>query len=58
MIYLDNAATSAIKPETVYKTLDRYTRLHSANAGRGTNDESLFFRECDTRGAGYGRRAF
>lgn len=42
MIYLDNAATSAIKPETVYKTLDRYTRLHSANAGRGTNDESLF----------------
>ena len=42
MIYLDNAATSAIKPETVYETLDRYTRLHSANAGRGINDESLF----------------
>lgn len=42
MIYLDNAATSLIKPETVYKTLDSFTRLHSANAGRGTNRESLF----------------
>ena len=42
MIYLDNAATSAIKPEAVYRTLDTFTRHHSANAGRGANEESLF----------------
>lgn len=42
MIYLDNAATSAIKPECVYKTLFEYTINHSANAGRGTSSESLF----------------
>lgn len=42
MIYLDNAATSAIKPESVYETLDNFTRLHSSNAGRGINDGSLF----------------
>lgn len=42
MIYLDNAATSAIKPEIVYETLDKFTRYHSANAGRGMSRESLF----------------
>ncbi len=42
MIYLDNAATSAVKPEIVYRTLDEFTRHHSANAGRGINKESLF----------------
>lgn len=42
MIYLDNAATSAIKPESVYRTMEVFTRYHSANAGRGTNSESLF----------------
>lgn len=42
MIYLDNAATSAQKPEIVYETLDKYTRYHSANAGRGANSASLF----------------
>ena len=42
LIYLDNAATSAIKPEAVYRTLDEFTRRHSANAGRGASEESLF----------------
>lgn len=42
MIYLDNAATSAVKPEAVYRTLDSFTRNHSANAGRGASKESLF----------------
>lgn len=42
MIYLDNAATSAKKPEAVYRTLEEYTLYHSANAGRGSHAESLF----------------
>ncbi len=42
VIYLDNAATSAQKPEIVYETLSSFTRFHSANAGRGTSEESLF----------------
>ncbi|OWK37995.1 cysteine desulfurase [Fimbriiglobus ruber] len=35
MIYLDNAATSFPKPETVYQALDRYARTALANPGRG-----------------------
>jgi cysteine desulfurase family protein len=34
MIYLDNAATSFPKPETVYQTLDRFARTTLANPGR------------------------
>lgn len=34
MIYLDNAATSFPKPESVYQTLDRFARESLANPGR------------------------
>jgi cysteine desulfurase family protein len=34
-IYLDNAATSWPKPETVYEAVDRYQRENGATAGRG-----------------------
>jgi cysteine desulfurase / selenocysteine lyase len=34
MIYLDNAATSFPKPETVYQALDRFARQSLANPGR------------------------
>jgi cysteine desulfurase family protein len=34
MIYLDNAATSFPKPESVYQTLDRFARQSLANPGR------------------------
>lgn len=36
MIYLDNAATTYPKSETVYKTLDRANRELAVNAGRGS----------------------
>jgi len=35
MIYLDNAATTFPKPETVYDTVDRFQRNYAVNAGRG-----------------------
>ena len=35
MIYLDNAATSFPRPETVYVEMDRVNRTLSVNAGRG-----------------------
>src|SRR5438874_3691983 len=34
MIYLDNAATSFPKPESVYQALDRFARSRLANPGR------------------------
>src|SRR5215467_8785305 len=34
MIYLDNAATSYHKPESVYQALDRFARQSLANPGR------------------------
>ncbi len=34
MIYLDNAATSFPKPETVYQALDKFARTSLANPGR------------------------
>lgn len=34
MIYLDNAATSFPKPESVYAAMDRFARHHLANPGR------------------------
>jgi len=35
MLYLDNAATSYPKPESVYKELDGYLQREGANPGRG-----------------------
>ncbi len=41
MIYLDNAATSFPKPETVYQTLDRFARQQLANPGRAGHKMAL-----------------
>jgi cysteine desulfurase family protein len=41
MIYLDNAATSFPKPETVYQTLDRFARQSLANPGRAGHKMAL-----------------
>jgi cysteine desulfurase family protein len=37
MIYLDNAATSWPKPETVYKTMDKFLREKGGNPGHGSH---------------------
>ncbi len=36
MIYLDNAATTFPKPESVYSMMDQVNREHCVNAGRGS----------------------
>lgn len=36
MIYLDNAATTFPKPESVYKSMDKANREYAVNAGRGS----------------------
>lgn len=36
MIYLDNAATTLPKPESVYKKMDQVNRTGAVNAGRGS----------------------
>src|SRR6266567_4949048 len=41
MIYLDNAATSFPKPETVYQTLDAFARQSLANPGRAGHKMAL-----------------
>lgn len=41
MIYLDNAATSFPKPESVYETVDRFGRTLAGNPGRGGHRLSL-----------------
>ncbi len=41
MIYLDNAATSFPKPESVYQALDRFAREHLANPGRAGHKMAL-----------------
>lgn len=41
MIYLDWAATSFIKPPSVYRMLGTMTRYHSANAGHGASTLSV-----------------
>src|SRR5271166_2856880 len=41
MIYLDNAATSFPKPETVYQTLDTFARQSLANPGRAGHKMAL-----------------
>jgi cysteine desulfurase family protein len=40
-IYLDNAATSFPKPESVYQALDRFARTELANPGRGGHKMAL-----------------
>ena len=41
MIYLDNAATSFPKPESVYQALDVFARMHLANPGRAGHKMAL-----------------
>src|SRR5262245_43566324 len=41
MIYLDNAATSFPKPESVYEALDRFARESLANPGRAGHKMAL-----------------
>ena len=41
MIYLDNAATSGIKPQTVISAVERSMKLLSANPGRGGHKPSV-----------------
>lgn len=41
MIYLDNAATSFPKPETVYQALDKFARSELANPGRAGHKMAL-----------------
>ncbi|MBO5486538.1 MAG: aminotransferase class V-fold PLP-dependent enzyme [Eubacterium sp.] len=41
MIYLDNPATSMIKPPQVLDAMNRFTRTHSVNAGRGGHFVSI-----------------
>jgi cysteine desulfurase/selenocysteine lyase len=40
-VYLDNAATSFPKPETVYQALDAFARRHLANPGRAGHKMAL-----------------
>lgn len=46
MIYLDNAATSFPKPETVYQALDRFARTELANPGRAGHKMALAAERC------------
>ena len=41
MIYLDNAATSWPKPETVYRAMDDFMRRGAGNPGRSAHDLSI-----------------
>src|SRR5271154_2207887 len=41
MIYLDNAATSFPKPESVYQAMDRFARESLANPGRAGHRMAL-----------------
>lgn len=41
MIYLDNAATSWPKPESVYQTMDRFLREKGGNPGRGSHSLAI-----------------
>lgn len=41
MIYLDNAATSWPKPESVYQAMDRFLREKGGNSGRGGHSIAL-----------------
>jgi cysteine desulfurase/selenocysteine lyase len=46
MIYLDNAATSFPKPESVYQALDRFARTDLANPGRAGHKMALAAERC------------
>ncbi len=39
--YMDNAATSYPKPESVYQAVDHFNRNMGGNPGRGTNQQTL-----------------
>ncbi|MEI7673603.1 MAG: aminotransferase class V-fold PLP-dependent enzyme, partial [Deltaproteobacteria bacterium] len=41
MIYMDNAATTWPKPESVYAEMDRFFRLSAANPGRSSHRMAL-----------------
>jgi len=45
MIYLDNAATSWPKPESVYQTMDEFLRTKGGNPGRGSHSLAVAARE-------------
>ncbi len=45
MIYLDNAATSWPKPESVYQTMDEFLRKKGGNPGRGSHSMAIAARE-------------
>ncbi len=45
MIYLDNAATSWPKPESVYETMDEFLRTKGGNPGRGSHSLAVAARE-------------
>jgi cysteine desulfurase family protein len=45
MIYLDNAATSWPKPESVYQTMDEFLRQKGGNPGRGSHSMAVAARE-------------
>lgn len=45
MIYLDNAATSWPKPESVYQTMDEFLRKKGGNPGRGSHSMAVAARE-------------
>ena len=45
MIYLDNAATSWPKPESVYQTMDKFMREKGGNPGRGSHSMAAAARE-------------
>ncbi len=45
MIYLDNAATSWPKPESVYQTMDEFLRQKGGNPGRGSHSMAIAARE-------------
>jgi cysteine desulfurase family protein len=45
MIYLDNAATSWPKPESVYQTMDNFLRTKGGNAGRGSHSMAMAARQ-------------
>jgi len=45
MIYLDNAATSWPKPESVYQIMDEFLRTKGGNPGRGSHSMAVAARE-------------
>ncbi len=45
MIYLDNAATSWPKPESVYQTMDQFLRKKGGNPGRGSHSLAIAAKE-------------